>query len=786
MKEKILIMLFAMLVPFEIWASSTKMDYKDGDSFTAYVPLNGNDSVNMIFTVINEMEKNVSVGLFDSDTFIESADSAYSTNDSLNGKIEIPSQINGYTVKAIGSCAFYGDSGLTSISLPPTITEIGYYAFYNCRELTSINIPDSVSSIRDNAFDGCESLTSITLSNSIIYIGRKAFGNCLKVIIPSSSIPNLEYWYTDYWNGEMFVDAFSSDCKIYVPASLLDSYKKDYTWGLIGSQIFAIEGETFYDITVHAKEKTSAISSIIGEKHLSHIISLKLAGTINGYDIQVIRDRMPLLRQLDLTDVVIVANSYPYYTDENGNNYYSENNVLGDYCFANMADLQTFHFPRNIQKIGQYSFYGCKTLKNIKIPKGTVYIGDYAFAGCSLNNVIVYNTEPAQIFSSTFPNRANVSLSVLEGSKEKYMFANFWKDFKDLIDSTDIIYFKDEKVGEICVSNWDTNGDGVLSLTEAANVESIADIGTSDSGVVSVYKSPFLKTEITSFDELKFFTGLTDIPGWTFYDCKSLSSIVIPQNVVSIGGGYSSYGPTGSCNEASVVTWQGRDELGAFNGCSNLVSVTIPESVKSIDKFAFLGCDNLKEVHISNLRSWMEIDFGDMSANPLSYAHRLILDKQEITKIQIPDDMTTIKKYVFCGGEGIVSLTLPNTVTSIEVGAFHGCCHLKSIDIPSSIGKIGGFILNWEDNMQCEYINDTGVFEGCSSLKSVNISKSVTCIGAKTFKGCSSLMSVIIPKNVSEIQGGAFEGCTSLKSINLPVDFVTLYFSSNLAVFRDL
>ena len=89
--------------------------------------------------------------------------------------VEIPNEIDGNTVTAIGIAAFYGCTDLTSITIPDSITSIGTKTFQFCTSLTSITIPDGVISIGERAFDECTSLTSITIPESVTSIGKNAF-----------------------------------------------------------------------------------------------------------------------------------------------------------------------------------------------------------------------------------------------------------------------------------------------------------------------------------------------------------------------------------------------------------------------------------------------------------------------------------------------------------------------------------------------------------------------------------------------------------------------------------
>ena len=119
------------------------------------------------------------------------------------GNIVIPQSVinegTTYLVKSIGNSAFWDCRGLTSVSIPNSVTSIGNSAFWNCRGLTSVSIPNSVTSIGERAFEDCSGLTSVTIGNGVKSIGNNTFEGCsglTSVTIPNSvtSIGNWAFW----------------------------------------------------------------------------------------------------------------------------------------------------------------------------------------------------------------------------------------------------------------------------------------------------------------------------------------------------------------------------------------------------------------------------------------------------------------------------------------------------------------------------------------------------------------------------------------------------------------
>ena len=240
--------------------------------------------------------------------------------------------------------------------------------------------------------------------------------------------------------------------------------------------------------------------------------------------------------------------------------------------------------------------------------------------------------------------------------------------------------------------------------------------------------------------------------GWLAFDyCSSLTSVTIPNSVIII-----------------------RDR--AFANCSSLTSVTIPNSVTSIGYSAFSGCSGLTSVTIPNSVTWI----GDEAFS----------DCSGLTSITIPNSVTTIGDMTFFGCSSLITITIPNSVTTIGAGVFYGCSSLTSVSLGTGITSLRsynaygygkaptyGFFHDcssltsviFEDNSNLTYIG-YGTFLNCSSLTSVTIPNSVTSIGGSAFEGCSSLTSVTIPNGVTSIGDDAFAGCSSLTSMTVEMN----------------
>ena len=175
----------------------------------------------------------------------------------------------------------------------------------------------------------------------------------------------------------------------------------------------------------------------------------------------------------------------------------------------------------------------------------------------------------------------------------------------------------------------------------------------------------------------------------------------------------------------------------AFDGCSSLKGVTIPDSVTRIERSAFYGCRSLTSVTIPDGVTRIERSAFE--------------DCWSLTSVTIPDSVTSIEGKAFENCWSLTSVTIPNSVTYIGWDAFSCCRSLTSVTIPNSVTSIGD-----------------STFKGCRSLTSVTMPNSVTDIGDSAFSYCFSLMSVTIPDSVTSIGDQAFKGCSSLTNVTIP------------------
>ena len=492
---------------------------------------------------------------------------------------------------------------------------------------------------------------------------------------------------------------------------------------------------------------------------------------------------------------------------------------IGSGAFGNCSSLVSVTIPNSVTSIGDYAFSGCKSLSSVTIPNSVTSIGEGAFYGCtSLTSVTIPNSVTS-IGIEAFANTALFNNPTNWDNGALYI--------NDCLIAVDASVVGNYKIKE----NTRLIGGGAFCDCSALTSVTIPN------SVTSIESAAF--RHCSSLTSVTIPNSVTSI-GWdAFWDCSSLTSVTIPNSVTSIGSGAFSNtalfnDPTNWDNGALYIndcliavdaTFVGNYKIkentrliggGAFEDCSALTSVTIPNSVTSIGDYAFFGCKSLTSVTIPNsvtsvgrkvfcrCSSLTSVTIG---GGLTEIGEEVFANCSSLTSVTIPNNVMSIGGAAFDDCSSLTSVTIPNSVTSIGWEAFRGCSSLTSVTIPNSVTWIGyeafkdcpslTSIIVASDNItydsrnNCNAIIQTttntliagchntiipnsvtriGVqaFDGCSSLTSVTIPNSVTSIGDQAFYGCSSLTSVTIPNSVTEIGIEAFCGCTSLKHITIP------------------
>ena len=406
-----------------------------------------------------------------------------------------PAGLTSYTipnsVTSIGEYAFLACSSLTSITIPNSVTSIGEMAFRYCSSLTSITIPNSVTSIGSSAFEGCSSLTSITIGNSVTSIGLYAFSGCSS--LKSIKVSN-KYCYNAFKNW--------AGCDITFMISTLEEYEEAQK---LGATKLAIDSNSKYaskdglclidngklilfigkDLAEYTIPESVTSFGEGAFKDCSNLKSVKVANK-NCYD--YFKNKVANIAFYGANAsadgrCLIIDGKLERFSAKGITEYTIPESVtsIGYEAFKGCSSLTSITIPNSVTSIGNYAFYDCCSLKSITIPNSVTSIGGFAFADCS------------SLTSITIPNSVT--------SIERYAFS------------------------------------GCSSLTSITIPNSVTSIGDR-----------------------------------AFRDCSSLTSITIPNSVTSIGEGAFAY-----CSSLTSITIPNSvTSIGhyAFKDCYNLTSIT--------------------------------------------------------------------------------------------------------------------------------------------------------------------------------------------------------------------
>ncbi len=631
-------------------------------------------------------------------------------------KVDIPAEIDGKSVTSIGNRAFNGCTSLTSITIPNSVTEIGSGAFSSCTSLTSIKIPDSVMQIGDYVFVGCTNLIEIQVEtdnkfyssdkgvlfnknkteiicypagikdtiylipSSVTSIGKRAFQNCSNLI--NIKIPDR----VSYIGSIAFADC-TSLTSITIPNSVTSLGNSAFsgcaslTSITIPDSVTSISGGAFGNCTSLTSITIPDSVTSIGGNAFSNTALLKNQTTSEKYVGKWVIDCDDDAKSVTIKNGTVGIADFAFYDCPSLTSVTIPNSVtsMGEQAFGECVSLLGITIPNGMTSIDENTFYNCTSLTSVTIPNRVTSIGNHAFKECASLASITIPGSITEIGYEAFMGctslkSVTIPASVLSIDSEAFGYI----DRDEKIDDFKIDYVKYTEGHRYAARNGFT--EEVYFATSELDDGSLRITGYIDN-LSSV--SLIIPSEING-------KQVTGIGGQAFEGCTGLANITIPDSVTEIG-------------------------LEAFSGCTSLTNITIPDSVTKIGSSAFSGCSSLTAI---------DVEVGN---NNYTSVNGVLFNKGKTELICYP------------AGKTDKSYNIPNSVTSIGYSAFIDCTSITSITIPDSVTSI-----------------DSSAFGGCSSLKSITIPNSVTSIGYYAFYGCTSLTSVTIPKSVTGIDDWAF------------------------------
>ena len=544
--------------------------------------------------------------------------------------LTIPETVEGYTVTAICEYALQGASSVKSIELPNTIT-----------------------TIENRAFEGIWDL-SLVISNNTnpTDVDEEAFAK-----------------YTS-WDSETQADKTVYYTALSVPVGTKDAYKAKKGWNKFSNFFSGNEGKTLKVQTTEGvevlytllddEEKTCQVGYIDGQKG-------KIAIDDSGDETAM---TIPATVTYNDVDYKVVA--------------------IGNSAFYGCFRILSVNLPEGLTSIGEYAFGYCQQISSLELPSTVTSIGKYAFS--YMNKLSFVNSKIETPFDideyvfrfSKWNQETQQSeyvypelLYVPVGTKDAYEAKTGWNKFGAIEElDPNIILFADDNVRQICVNaGWDTDGDNKISKDEAAAVTTIS----TETG--SIFNNFEDGLNYTSFDEFKYFTGVTTIPCNAFK--WSLGSITIPKNVTTI-------------------------ESNAFH-ISNLNTISIDE-----ENAAFV------------------INSGVLTSKDGKLLVRVLKSATEGAFV-IPSTIEIIGGGAFYYCDNMTTVSIPSSAVTIEMEAFYGCSGLSEITIPNSVTFIGAYAFAWTKvssmiipaSVKTIY---NGVFSGCYELTDIYLPESDTPI----------------------------------------------------------
>lgn len=522
--------------------------------------------------------------------------------------------------------------------------------------------------------------------------------------------------------------------------------------------------------------EAGTLSGKISDSELTTLTELTVNGPINGSDIQIIRAMGGTLKTLNLKNANIVEGGNSYYLTD----YFTQNDVIGDYMFYAMTALEKIVMPKDVWSIGSWSynnpwnadktslssyakthntdendsdfgcasFYQCVNLKQIEFPESLIHIGAKAFGNC------------VKLASITIPE----GVELLGG----YVFINC----TDLVSASLPSTFGNPNKTTNCDVHY--TGWGDISGTSSTWSNGFSNL---------FFKCPKLK-DVTLAEGIKYL-GVR-----MFRNCSSIASITLPSTLKRVNSAFV------GCTGLTTLSFPDElTEIGSQEGCTGLTSLTIPAGV-TINDFKCTNCTaltniNLKgsvgtEIPANAFSGCTALKSINLFESITTIGDNAFKDCTSLTQLTMPASLASIGKYAF-QNTGLTGVALQRNLTIIGKYAFDGCAELASITFSPNVTEIKEYTFNNCSKLKditlpngLIYIKDYA-FNGCTTLGKVTIPGGVQNISPGAFKN-SGLTEIILKEGVMSLSNNSFDGCLLLKKVTFPTTMKTIGGFSNTGI----
>ncbi|MDE6523550.1 MAG: leucine-rich repeat protein [Muribaculaceae bacterium] len=681
--------------------------------------------------------------------------------------------------------------------VPETVITIGDRAFSRCENLKSVEIGRSLGTIKKHAFSRCKNLMSLKIYSEIppnmhddsfndlydkitIFVPDIAVAayvstnwnlfTCIRthennLYVRAYSEDDIDYFLNPIDNTAIVMGAESDD--IYIPERLTimdeSDLDKPIRYSIIGIGYKAFENKQIKSLNIHTKCNLKIIGDYAFKgSAISSIDNLASVETIGKYAFAECQQ----LSEVTFKEGLKEINSHAFYNCDNllSVSLPASLAAIGEYAFAECSILSEATLADGLREINSHAFYRCRNLLTITLPASLATIGENSFGYCTkLASVSIPDA------TTTIGNRAFESCSSL---KEVTLPEGLKKlGSKSFANSGLTSIFVPGSVKEI-ESEAFYECSNLSSATLSEGLEILGSRSFSYCGLKTVSIPSSLKV----------------IEERAFYACKSLSLVNFEEGLNLIKADAFSYTAIDSINIPSSVKeisdrafssteltkielHEGLEIIGthAFCGDGKNDSLYIPSTVKTIYDKAF-ELYKPSKINISDLAAWCRIDFFSISSNPLSLCGKLYLNGEELTTLNIPEEIEVIKPYTFYGFTSLQEVNFPSGLNTIGSASFCGSINLTSLSLPDSIETIGD-----------------SAFSGCDNLSSISFGNGLKTIMKHAFSGCNKLSSISLCDGLKTIENYSFYKCENLNDVRIPakVEKIGYYsFAANSVVFE--